>query len=54
MTPLERLKALTRPMNQQEFDAFLLKHYGALSRENVSARDSALLPGPATEDIPSH
>ena len=44
MTPVERLKALTRPMNQHELDEFLLKHYGALSRENVSADESALLP----------
>jgi len=44
MTALERLKLLTRPMNQQELDAFLLKHYGALSRENVSSDESALLP----------
>jgi len=44
MTPVERLKALTRPMNQQELDAFLLKHYRALSRENVSSDETVLLP----------
>jgi hypothetical protein len=44
MTPLERLKTLTRPMNRQELEAFLMKHYGALSRENVSADETALLP----------
>jgi len=46
MTPLERLKALTRPppMNQHELDAFLKMHYGALSRENVSSDETVLLP----------
>lgn len=41
MTPLERLKLLTRPMNQVELEAFLLEHYGALSRENVSSDETA-------------
>jgi hypothetical protein len=44
MTPIERLNALTRPINQHEFDAFLLMHYGALSRENASGDETALLP----------
>lgn len=44
MTPLERLKTLTRPMDRQELEAFLLTHYGALSRENVSSDETALLP----------
>ena len=43
MTPIERLKALTRTMNRQELDAFLLKHYRALSRENVSSDETVLL-----------
>jgi len=47
MTPLERLKSLTRPMAPAEVDAFLVRHYGALSRENISSDESALLP----EDI---
>ena len=47
MTPLERLKTLTRPMDRQELEALLLTHYGALSRENVSSDDDALL----TEDL---
>jgi len=44
MSPLERLKALTRPMDRQELEAFLMKHYGALSRENVSSYEAAVLP----------
>lgn len=44
MTPLERLKALTRPMDRLELEAFLVSQYGALSRENVSSDESALLP----------
>ena len=42
MTPLERLKAITRPMDQQELAMFLMMRYGAVSRENVSANESAL------------
>ena len=34
-------------MNPQEEKAFLLAHYGALSRENVSADEAALM----TEDL---
>ena len=45
MTPVERLKALARPpLNQHELDAFLMMHYGALSRENASGDETALLP----------
>jgi hypothetical protein len=44
VTPMERLKVHTRPMNQQELDAFLVQHYGSLGRENVSADETALLP----------
>jgi hypothetical protein len=47
MTPLERLKVLARPMDHSELEVFLVKRYGALSRENVSSDETALLP----EDI---
>jgi hypothetical protein len=30
-------------MNQHELDAFLMMHYGALSRENVSSDETVLL-----------
>jgi len=43
MTPLERLKSLTRPMGRQELEKFLVTHYGATVRENVSSDESALL-----------
>jgi len=44
MNPLERLKALTKPMSPQEVNAFLVRHYGALSRETACDGDDALPP----------